>query len=102
MTDIHSRLLAELKQDGPYYASGFSVFHENKVVKSFALFADAKNAAVGLNASHRLASILRMIAEDEGMRKLVARDICAASGLDVEHEARAALLTLLSILPEEK
>jgi hypothetical protein len=92
MTDLHSRLLAELMKPDRYGAStiaGPPLPPKNVTLAEW-------------NASHRLASILRMIAEDEGAAILVCESLgwfCSDSNVE---KALAALSALLSILPEEK
>jgi len=110
MTDLHSRLLAELMKPDRFVTS--SLLKVSEMAEK--------------SASHRLASILRMIAEDEGLRERIAQIIYNASGAresynhvklrrEVEGKefpaphmwpaftaSAAALSVLLSILPEEK
>jgi hypothetical protein len=126
VTDLHERLLAELMKPGPYRLR--SAECETAVVVRRSTGETvcrpewepvALRICDRLNASHRLASILRMIADDEGMREPVAReygrfltekfpdsrgyDALSPHEIEIAHGAAAAALSaLLSILPEEK
>jgi hypothetical protein len=127
MTDLYDRVLAELMKPGPYrlrsaecdtavvvrQSTGETVCRPEREPVALRI-------CERLNASHRIASILRMIAEDEGVRADVAKSIWRHGGMamdtgkcdldtsDLEacHPvgcyAQAALSALLSILPEEK
>jgi hypothetical protein len=113
MTDLHSRLLAELMKPDRFVTS--SILKVSEMAEK--------------SASHRLASILRMIAEDEGALKAIAFAICRSGKFECGEGrcavlcmdylgdkpkecghalrihgklASAALSSLLSILPEEK
>ncbi len=117
MTDLHSRLLAELMKPDRYLMRGHDVCGfrvidnaSPRVVDNFVgedKYDEASSFCSRLNASHRLVSILRMIAEDlpeEAIGK--AYSGFYANGVktcSTRKAIKAAIaIALLSILPEEK